>query len=96
VHRTNAEFSHVPLSTWQTKPPNYEAYRCSHCGLVWFQGLSKFGEAIRVGWWDNFSNPDEFVPYHGPNPEQDPPTVNLKHRKILARNPRFFKQLPNK
>ena len=52
---------------WAKKKEEEILCRCSHCGLVWFQGMSKgMGfDARPVGYYDDFEHPWEFVPLKG-------------------------------
>jgi hypothetical protein len=54
----------LPEEVWIKKREEEIIYRCSYCGLVWFQEkLKRQGiDARPVGYYDGFDYPWEFVP----------------------------------
>lgn len=57
----------LPQEVWIKKREEEMVYRCSYCGLVWFQEkLKRRGvDARPVGYYDRFDYPWEFVPLEG-------------------------------
>jgi hypothetical protein len=57
----------LPSEVWIKKKEEEIVYRCSYCGLVWFQEkLKKQGvDARPVGYYDSFDYPWEFLPLKG-------------------------------
>ena len=57
----------LPSEVWVKKTEEEIVYRCSYCGLVWFQEkLKRQGvDARPVGYYDGLDYPWEFVPLKG-------------------------------
>lgn len=57
----------LPPEVWIEKKEEEIVYRCSDCGLVWFQEKSKRQgvDARPFGYYDKFDHPWEFVPLKG-------------------------------
>jgi hypothetical protein len=53
----------LPLKIWAEKEQEELLYRCTSCGLIWFQKRSKRPgfDARPVGYYDDFDHPWEFI-----------------------------------
>jgi hypothetical protein len=63
LYEVTPEFAKITQEVLSRRGDTNQIYRCGYCGLVWFQKSSrKLGfEPIPAGFFDNFTNPNEFV-----------------------------------
>lgn len=54
----------LPPRVWAKKKEDEILYRCTYCGLVWFQDRARRPgfDARPAGYYDDFEHPWEFVP----------------------------------
>lgn len=67
LYHIRAKPNWLPLKVWTKKGDDQILYRCTYCGLVWFQERSKRPglDAKPIGYYDDFQHPWEFVSLRG-------------------------------
>jgi hypothetical protein len=67
LRRIRGSANWLPPKIWAKKNEQKPLYRCTSCGLVWFQKRSKRPgfDARPIGYYDNFDHPWEFVSFKG-------------------------------
>lgn len=63
LHHIKEKPNWLPPEVWMLRKEDEILYRCSHCGLVWFQETSMRPglDANPVGYYDDPDHPCEFV-----------------------------------
>ena len=63
LHHVKAKPNWLPPEVWAEKNDDQILYRCTYCGLVWFQERAKRPgfDARPIGYYDDFQHPWEFV-----------------------------------